>query len=188
MKKLLLTAATDKEIEIFRNLQSEKYKLKYLVTGIGSDANQTISQKKDWLSKEFEVIINIGLCGSLLKEYQKGQLLVPSKVYFDKNSQNIAIPIANMKNLDNYTPVPFLTVSKPVDKIKRKQRLQRAYPEVVGIDMELYFWSLFTYTVGVDFMALKIISDFCEGQDTREIRQATPGLMQGAKKIINNRI
>lgn len=188
MKNILITAATELEISSLRELEFDNHDINYFVTGIGEKARDNIARKISIIGEKTDVVINLGLCGSLSQNIKKRTLLVPRKVNFENETK----PPIELKNINirkvnqsiSYRAAPLLTVLEPVNGRDRKMNLLKTYPEAAGVDMELYYWAEELKSKDIKLVAIKIISDYCENIDLTKLKQETQQLIQPIKNII----
>lgn len=186
MQSILIIAATENELKTLRDINKKNLKIDYFVNGIGPDVN--ISGLQKLLEKKYDLIINAGICGSLLNNQKKiGEILIPQKVYWseDNNGRSLKINIVDYIR-ENYKAYlgSLVTVSEPVDnKIKRRQ-LTNQFPEAEAVDMELFYFVNLLQGKEVQFISLKTISDLCYDVELKKIMQNTDRLMQPIRKLI----
>lgn len=186
MQSILIIAATENELKTLRDINKKNLKIDYFVNGIGPDVN--ISGLQKLLEKKYDLIINAGICGSLLNNQKKiGEILIPQKVYWseDNNGRSLKINIVDYIR-ENYKAYlgSLVTVSEPVDnKIKRRQ-LTNHFPEAEAVDMELFYFVNLLQGKEVQFISLKTISDLCYDVELKKIMQNTDRLMQPIRKLI----
>ena len=185
VKKILITAATSKEIKILRDLPADKFELDFLITGIGFEKSR--SSLKGVNLKDYKAIINVGLAGGLTAEIEKGQIILPSEFYWEGHEKDSAVtPPRKLFNNYDWPEIksirPLVTTRQVVDGRKKKEEILEQFPKAAAVDMEAYPWAEAGQKKRIDFISLKIISDDCENLDHKTIIQNTGSLM----KIIKN--
>lgn len=90
--KMLLVFATDREFSLLRNelrqyesgINQYKFKdhqLQVLITGVGM-ANTIFHLTKELLSNSYDLVINLGICGSFKNEFEMGEVVCIHKDRF----------------------------------------------------------------------------------------------------------
>ncbi|HMA61742.1 MAG TPA: hypothetical protein VKP78_03740 [bacterium] len=188
LKKILITAATGKEIKVLQDLPANNVALDFLITGIGFEKSR--SSLKGVNLKGYHAIINVGLAGGLAPDIQKGQLILPSVFYWEGHNKESAVtPSRNLFNNYEWPEVksiqPLVTTRQVIDGRKKKDSILEQFPKAGAVDMEAYPWAEAAQKKGGDIISLKIISDDCENLDHKTIVQNTESLMKIVKKSLN---
>ncbi|MCF7740531.1 MAG: hypothetical protein K9N00_01935 [Candidatus Marinimicrobia bacterium] len=188
VKKILLTAATSKEIKILRDLPADKFELDFLITGIGFEKSRT--SLKGVNLKDYQAIINVGLAGGLIPEIEKSQIILPSVFYWEGHDKESAVtPSRHLFNKCDWPEIkstrPLVTTRQVIDGRKKKETILEQFPKAGAVDMEAYLWAEAAQKKRIDFVSLKIISDDCENLDHKTIVQNTESLMKTIKKLLN---
>jgi len=187
MKNILIIAATKKEIENLKNIESEGCRLEYLITGIGYKKTSDAIRNVDFL--RYDMIINAGIAGSLTDKYHKGDLILAKKVYFEDNGTEEGIEITNdFIDLSQFFSQIYqgriVTVKEAIKTEKDKQRILQNYPKAVAVDMEVYPWAVVTARHNIPFHILKVISDHCQKIDIEHIVEQTAELMVPVRNLL----
>ncbi|MCF7885552.1 MAG: hypothetical protein K9M80_03570 [Candidatus Marinimicrobia bacterium] len=186
VKKVLVIAATNRELNCLKGINLNNTRLQYLVTGIG--VSRTIDKLESIILNKFDMIINAGICGSLFANLKKGDLIIPNQVNIEEEACN-AIEIKNKMLEDMQLSCPYyqeaiVTVKSPVNNIERKSEIIESFKDAVAVDMELYPIARKTLDYNIPLIALKVVSDLCEDFKFAEILEQTKLLMNPIKNIL----
>jgi len=147
MTKILLVTALKRELKrilsiaTIRNLV-EKGNIEVAVSGLGNLTASYINNNSNTL-KQFNQIVNCGICGSVNNEIKLFQPVFPKKFIFE--NQEVVI---------DSTGLSIITVKHPVFKKSEKLKLEGDL-----IDMESFYFAYFCKKNNIKFSAIKIVSD-----------------------------
>lgn len=129
--------------------------LQLLRTGVGQEKTKQVLEAflKD---HHPDLVLNIGLAGSLTAEYEPGRIFYINEALYEKTKTVIKLP-----KLSADIPFPaarLLTVNKAVTEAQTRNVLHKAFAADL-VDMEAYYLAQRCSAEGIPFYSIKIISD-----------------------------
>jgi nucleoside phosphorylase len=183
--KLLIIAALKNEIlpvkNYLKDFYSETIIIDFLITGVGKNtALQKISDYHQQNPVDF--LLNIGTCGSLDDDTHLGAIIFAEEFICKAadSRQKIKGELLQKINLPAaYRFGKFYSSETPVLKTEEKERIKKNY-NVDFVDMEGYWLAEYCQLNNIDFLSVKVVSDFAENVSIKEFREKLPEL---AKKL-----
>ena len=129
--------------------------LQILRTGVGQEKTKQVL--KAFLKDHHpDLVLNIGLVGSLTAEYEPGRIFYINEVLSEKTEA-----LFKLSKLSADIPFPaarLLTANKAVTEAQTRDALHKAFAAEL-VDMEAYYLAQKCSVEGIPFYSIKIISD-----------------------------
>lgn len=129
--------------------------LQLLRTGIGGE-NVNLVFDAYLKNQHPDLVLNIGLAGSLTPEYEPGMIFSIQEVQYEKSET-----VFKLAKLSAEIPFPaarLLTVDEAVTEERLRDSLYKKFTSDL-VDMEAYYLARKCRTKGIPFCSIKIISD-----------------------------
>lgn len=174
-RNLLITSALKDEILPLKNgigiLQYQNININYFISGIGKE--KSIARLSEKLkNQQYDLVLNIGTAGSLMNNFQIGDIIFPSEFLSTTNESLNIIKIEPvlLNMFDDQKLSKIFTSEKPVNKKIDKDLInQKTHAEIV--DMESFWIAQLCKEKGIDFLSIKVISDFAENITMAEFKK-----------------
>ncbi len=146
-ENILIVTALKKELarikgNAFIKQLIDKEIISTTISGLGEQSLHFINENKDFL-KQFDLIVNCGVCGSVNEKINLFEAVYPTKFIFE----NSFVVFDN----GNFS---IETVKKPILEKSEKLKIKADL-----IDMESYYFANFCKQNNINFKAIKVVSD-----------------------------
>ncbi len=175
-KKILFVAALKDELlpikKTINLFQFPNLDFDFLISGVGK--RKSIFRLSNYIEKNKpDFVLNIGTCGSIQNKFALGTIFIPEAfiVMIDNNIKKIEIDLRKyFPEPNKYSSGKIFSSTKPVKEKEHKIKIIK-HTNASAVDMESFWMLEFCKKNKIEFLSIKVVSDFAENFTFAEFKE-----------------
>ena len=168
---IVVLFALEREAVPFRRAARGLDKIRTHITGVGCKRARAALEQILSVSPSPSLVISAGFCGALQPSLKVGEIVVASEIV---DQAGHVWPVGGIRQQINQPPNRFLTVNHLIATAAEKQRLGE-YHKAVAVDMESAAIAEVCASRGVQFLAVRAVSDAADTELSPELVRLLSG-------------